>query len=149
MPVEYALISQFFAFNFLYFADARATARGWFPPWYATYRFVLTFLVGASIVISLIGRGQIVRHDHARLKNPTDYLQGDRDEQWAALEREEIERQAKLGKEKEEEESDDDEGKDDDSGNADEDKGDNKDDKKDDDKEAKKDEKKDDKKEKK
>jgi len=33
--------------------------RGWAPPWYSTYRFVLTFVVGASIVASLIGRGQI------------------------------------------------------------------------------------------
>merc|ERR1712093_409490 len=63
-PVEYALITQFFAFNFLYFADARATARGWFPPWYSIYRFVLTFFVGASIVISLVGRGKIVTADH-------------------------------------------------------------------------------------
>jgi hypothetical protein len=59
MPVEYALITQFAAFTFLYFADARATVRGWAPPWYSTYRFVLTFVVGASIVVSLIGREQI------------------------------------------------------------------------------------------
>lgn len=60
MPVEYALISQFIAFNYLYFVDARAGAKGLAPPWYGTYRFVLTFIVGASIVASLIGRGQIV-----------------------------------------------------------------------------------------
>ena len=59
MPVEYALISQFLAFNFLYYTDARAKTRGWCPPWYGIYRFVLTFIVGGSIVISLIGRGQI------------------------------------------------------------------------------------------
>jgi len=62
LPVESALICQFLAFNFLYFTDARATARGWAPPWYGIYRFVLTFIVGASIVISLIGRGQIVNY---------------------------------------------------------------------------------------
>jgi hypothetical protein len=111
MPVEYALITQFVAFNFLYFADARATVRGWFPPWYSTYRFVLTFLVGASIVISLVGRGQIVRHDHATMKSPVDYVKEDRDAQWEALEREEKERRAKLvaADEEEEEESDDEE----------------------------------------
>ncbi|KAL9038805.1 MAG: hypothetical protein Q9180_002911, partial [Flavoplaca navasiana] len=30
-PIEYALISQFTAFTFLYFADARACVRGWTP----------------------------------------------------------------------------------------------------------------------
>lgn len=59
LPVEYALISQFLAFNFLYYTDTRAKTRGWAPPWYGVYRFVLTFIVGTSIVISLIGRGQI------------------------------------------------------------------------------------------
>jgi len=115
MPVEYALITQFVAFNFLYFADARATVRGWFPPWYSTYRFVLTFLVGASIVISLVGRGQIVRHDHAARKSPLDHLKDDRDAQWEALEREEKEKRAKLAKEEEDEEESGDEEKDEDS----------------------------------
>lgn len=59
MPVEYALITQFLAFNFLYSIDSSATIRGWTPPWYSSYRFLLTFIVGASIVVSLIGRGQI------------------------------------------------------------------------------------------
>lgn len=60
LPIEYALISQFFAFTFLYYNDARAASRGWAPHWYGMYRFVLTFVVGASIVASLIGREQIV-----------------------------------------------------------------------------------------
>lgn len=60
MPIEYALITQFFAFTFLYYNDARAAARGWAPSWYGMYRFVLTFIVGASIVASLVGREQIV-----------------------------------------------------------------------------------------
>ncbi|KAL3428165.1 hypothetical protein PVAG01_01674 [Phlyctema vagabunda] len=107
MPAEYALITQFAAFNFLYFADARATVKGWFPAWYSTYRFVLTFFVGASIVISLIGRGQIVQQDHAAMKSPVDYLKGDRDAQWMALEREEKERRQTLAKKEEEEETDD------------------------------------------
>ncbi|KAE8146952.1 hypothetical protein BDV25DRAFT_161486 [Aspergillus avenaceus] len=58
-PVEYALISQFLAFTFLYYNDARAAAAGRAPHWYGMYRFVLTFIVGASIVATLIGREQI------------------------------------------------------------------------------------------
>ncbi|KAF7118819.1 hypothetical protein CNMCM5793_008448 [Aspergillus hiratsukae] len=59
LPVEYALITQFLAFTFLYYNDARAAAHGRAPHWYGMYRFVLTFIVGASIVASLIGREQI------------------------------------------------------------------------------------------
>ena len=59
LPVEYALISQFLAFNFLYAVDSDATSKGLAPPWYASYRFVLTFIVGVSIVLSLIGRGRV------------------------------------------------------------------------------------------
>lgn len=59
LPVEYALISQFLAFTFLYYNDARAAAAGRAPAWYGMYRFVLTFIVGASIVASLVGREQI------------------------------------------------------------------------------------------
>ncbi|KAN0071323.1 Protein of unknown function (DUF3429) domain containing protein [Elaphomyces granulatus] len=58
-PIEHALISQFLAFVFLYYNDARAAARGWAPHWYGMYRFVLTFIVGGSIVASLIGRERI------------------------------------------------------------------------------------------
>ncbi|PMD26185.1 hypothetical protein NA56DRAFT_338902 [Hyaloscypha hepaticicola] len=113
MPVEYALITQFLTFNFLYFADARATVRGWFPEWYSVYRFVLTFFVGASIVISLIGRGQIVKADHT-LRTAVDYVKDDRDGQWEALEREEKERRAKLAQadEGEDEEESEDDGED-------------------------------------
>ena len=59
LPVEYALITQFLSFIFLYFQDAKATSRGTAPPWYASFRFVLTFVVGASIVVTLVSRGQI------------------------------------------------------------------------------------------
>lgn len=59
MPVQYALTSQFAAFTFMYFADARATTRGWAPTWYNTYRFVLTAIVGASLFISLVGREKV------------------------------------------------------------------------------------------
>lgn len=138
MPVEYALITQFAAFTFLYFADARATVRGWFPPWYATYRFVLTFFVGASIVISLVGRGQIVSHDHS-LRSPIDAVKADRDSQWVALENEEKERQKALAEADEAEEDDDSE--DSEEGESEDGADDESDDKKDDEKDDKKDDK--------
>lgn len=90
MPVEYALITQFLAFNFLYFADTRATKKGWCPPWYGTYRFVLTFVVGACIVASLVGRGQIVASEH-RSHMPVEVAE-QMDEHWERLEKEERER---------------------------------------------------------
>ncbi|KAL4866999.1 hypothetical protein BDV12DRAFT_171999 [Aspergillus spectabilis] len=65
--VEYALITQFLAFTFLYYNDARAAVKGRAPQWYSMYRFVLTFVVGASIVATLVGREQIsgiVSKDH-------------------------------------------------------------------------------------
>ncbi|KAI9770444.1 MAG: hypothetical protein M1840_003330 [Geoglossum simile] len=103
LPVEYALIAQFLTFTFLYFADSRSASRGWAPPWYGTYRFVLTFIVGASIVFSLIGRGQI-GDKVSRLPGPADRLQQLREAQWDDLEKEEQERRAKLVAEGEAEE---------------------------------------------
>lgn len=93
LPPTSALIVQFFAFNFLYYADTRAARRGWAPPWYGTYRFVLTFIVGASIVISLIGRSQITDKGH-RLPGPADRVKafGDHVERL----REEQERKTKI-----------------------------------------------------
>jgi hypothetical protein len=75
LPVEYALIAQFLAFNALYYADTRATKKGWAPPWYGTYRFVLTFIVGAAIVVSLVGRGQIHGETQARPMGPAERIQ--------------------------------------------------------------------------
>jgi len=98
MPIEYALITQFLAFNALYFADARATIRGWAPPWYSTFRFVLTFVVGASIVVSLIGRGQIIAKD-GKLPSLADKMKQLQDSQWENLEKEERERRAQMAKE--------------------------------------------------
>lgn len=95
LPVEYALIAQFLAFNYMYFADARATAKGWCPSWYSTYRFVLTFVVGASLVASLIGRGQI-SDKIGKLPGPADRLKALRDSQMENLEKEETERRAKM-----------------------------------------------------
>lgn len=94
-PVEYALITQFLTFNFLYFVDARATVRGWVPTWYTTYRFVLTFMVGASIIVSLIGRGQIA-DKISKMPGPADRLKALRDSQMESLEMEERERRAKI-----------------------------------------------------
>jgi hypothetical protein len=62
MPIEGALITQFLGFVALYYVDVRATVRGWTPSWYRTYRFILTAIVGASIVITLIGRGELPDH---------------------------------------------------------------------------------------
>lgn len=107
MPVEYALITQFLAFNFLYFADARATVRGWCPPWYSTYRFVLTFIVGASIVVSLVGRGQISgKVGGGSLEGPADKMKALRDSQWENLEKEEKERKRALAAQEEKDNDD-------------------------------------------
>lgn len=100
LPIETALISQFLAFNFLYFFDARSTRKGLFPSWYGSYRFVLTFIVGASIVVSLIGRGKIA-DKVGKLPGPADRLKALKDSQWEHLEQEERERQARMGKEEE------------------------------------------------
>ncbi|KAK3306143.1 uncharacterized protein B0T15DRAFT_503125 [Chaetomium strumarium] len=66
MPTVWALTTQFGAFGALYFADARATAKGWAPPWYQTYRFVLTAVVGVALMVSLLGRAK-VGEGHPRL----------------------------------------------------------------------------------
>jgi hypothetical protein len=59
MPLEWALTTQFAAFASLYYADSRATVKGWAPAWYGTYRFVLTSVVGVAILVSLIGRAKV------------------------------------------------------------------------------------------
>lgn len=101
-PIEYALISQFLTFTFLYYADAQAVVKGWAPHWYSTYRFVLTFVVGASIVISLIGRGQIA-DKISRMPGPADRMKALRDSQLESLEYEERMKRAKRVAQEEEE----------------------------------------------
>ena len=59
LPIHFALTGQFLAFTMLYFADSRATKRGWTPQWYSTYRFVLTAVVGSAILVSLLFRAKI------------------------------------------------------------------------------------------
>ena len=95
MPYEYALISQFVTFTMLFYADAQATVNGWVPHWYSSYRFVLTFVVGASIVLSLVGRGQIVDKLH-RLPNPQDRVEKLKSIQAQEAEAEERYKQEKL-----------------------------------------------------
>jgi Protein of unknown function (DUF3429) len=58
-PYEYALGAQFLGFTGMYFADASLASQGLAPPWYGTYRFILTLVVGVAIVISFIGRGEV------------------------------------------------------------------------------------------
>jgi hypothetical protein len=101
LPVEVGLITQFLAFTFLYYNDARAATNGWAPSWYGTYRFVLTFIVGASIVASLIGRGQIADLV-TRPPGPADRMRELRKKQMA-----------EIGPEPEGEEEDDEEGEED------------------------------------
>lgn len=99
------MISQFLIFNFLYYTDSRASKIGWAPSWYAVYRFVLTFIVGASIVASLIGRGQISDRI-GRLPGPADRVRELREHQAAEVADEEEARRKFLA---DKEESDDEE----------------------------------------
>ena len=108
LPAEIGLITQFLAFTFLYYADARASVRGWAPPWYATYRFVLTFIVGASIVASLIGRGQIADLI-TRPPGPADRMRALRESQLEELEATDAEAKARAESEAAADEAEDDE----------------------------------------
>ncbi|KAI7156164.1 hypothetical protein KC349_g6452 [Hortaea werneckii] len=103
LPAEYALISQFLIFNFLYYTDSRASKRGWAPAWYGVYRFVLTFIVGSAIVASLIGRGQIADRI-GRLPGPGDRIRALRQQQEEMVVEEEEARRNFLGSSDEEEE---------------------------------------------
>ena len=108
LPVEYALISQFLVFNFLYYADSRACKRGWAPQWYGVYRFVLTFIVGSAIVASLIGRGQI--HDKiTRPPGTADRIRALREVQYDSREEEEQARKTFLKRSDDEEDEDEEE----------------------------------------
>ena len=82
--------------------------NGWAPHWYSTYRFVLTFIVGASIVASLIGRGQIADQIN-RLPSPADRVKKLRDLQYEAAEEEEKAKRARIIAEDEGEEGEEDE----------------------------------------
>ncbi|KAK1239879.1 hypothetical protein MKX08_007321 [Trichoderma sp. CBMAI-0020] len=101
MPLEYALTTQFGAFVALYYADSRATKRGWAPPWYGKYRFLLTAMVGLAIFVSLVGRAKISQRGELNQKSTKARIEdpglADKDTDWAKLEREEME---KIKKEK-------------------------------------------------
>jgi len=105
MPIEYALISQFLAFNYLYYWDSRAARAGWAPRWYGVYRYVLTFVVGASIVVTLIGRGQVF-HEIERPHGTTDRVKALRASQYEQLEDEERARNASIVKKRKDEDED-------------------------------------------
>ena len=123
LPTTYALISQFCAFTLMYYTDARATARGWTPAWYSTYRFVLTFIVGSSIVVSLIGHGEIA-DKVSRMQSPTDRIgKGkDLDQEFIDDEKMRAVRYAALEQDKNDDSDDESEGESDDSAESSDDK---------------------------
>lgn len=94
-PLHEALLTQFIGFTGMYFFDTSATTAGLTPPWYGTYRFVLTLVVGACIVLTLIGRGKI-GDDFVHVQSPTAYLSQLRAEQRRNVEKEREERLVKL-----------------------------------------------------
>ena len=63
--------------------------------------------MGASIVVSLIGRGQIA-HEIGRLPGPADRVKALRDTQMESLEKEERERRAQIVAKDEEEDDEED-----------------------------------------
>lgn len=67
---------------------------------------MLTFIVGASIVVSLIGRGQIA-HEIGRPSSTADRVQALRNQDWAALEEEERAKNAAIVSEDDEDEDED------------------------------------------
>ena len=103
MPFEYALTVQWAAFVALYFGDARATRIGWAPRWYGVYRFLLTAIVGFSILVSLVGRASMSQHGRLSSEGISSSLStpglADTHTNWAELEKQEKE---KIKKEKEE-----------------------------------------------
>ena len=88
--------------------------KGWAPQWYSTYRFVLTFIVGASIVASLIGRGQIADQIN-KLPSPADRVKALRDLQLSEMEQEErYKRERAIARDEGEEDEDEEEEEEDD-----------------------------------
>ena len=73
---------------------------------------MLTFIVGASIVASLIGRGQIWDQIN-KLPSPADRVKALRDMQLDAMEAEEREKRARIAEEEEEGEDEEDDAEED------------------------------------
>lgn len=105
LSAEVGLITQFLAFTFLYYADSQAARAGWAPRWYGIYRFVLTFIVGASIVASLIGRGQIADLV-SKPDGPAQRLRALRESQLQQLEETDAETKAREAREEAAEDDD-------------------------------------------
>ncbi|KXX77501.1 hypothetical protein MMYC01_201634 [Madurella mycetomatis] len=105
MPIQWALVTQFLAFVSMYFVDSKATTKGWAPGWYGTYRFVLTAVVGAAILISLVGRAKVgegrMSLSTGELMDRIRPMAADQNRNWA---KEEEEERRRIQKEKEEEE---------------------------------------------
>lgn len=57
LPVDFALIAHFITFTGVWFADSAAARSGFAPGWYNQYRFLLTFIVCSSILLTLIVSG--------------------------------------------------------------------------------------------
>lgn len=57
LPVDFALIAHFITFTGVWFADAACARKGLAPGWYNQYRFLLTFIVCTSILLTLIVSG--------------------------------------------------------------------------------------------
>lgn len=64
LPFESALLTQFGVFTVMYFFDANACARGIAPSWYANYRWVLTFIIGLSVFVTIWNREMLVMHGY-------------------------------------------------------------------------------------
>ena len=92
----------------MYYKDVRASRKGWAPQWYGVYRFVLTFIVGAAIVVSLIGRGQVADRI-GRSSGPAERVRELREYQAEAAETEEDTRRRLLASKDDDEEEDEEE----------------------------------------
>lgn len=57
LPLDFALVAHFITFTGVWFADAAAARKGYAPGWYNQYRFLLTFIVCSSILLTLIVSG--------------------------------------------------------------------------------------------
>ncbi|OLL22293.1 Transmembrane protein 69 [Neolecta irregularis DAH-3] len=80
LPFNYALIVQFVGFTGLWYADVNATKYGWAPPWYMTYRFLLTFIVCTSIVFTLVMQGWIEPHNAGSIQRLDELGEKKRDD---------------------------------------------------------------------
>ncbi|KAI5293039.1 hypothetical protein KEM52_005875 [Ascosphaera acerosa] len=64
LPFETALLAQFGAFGILYFFDASASEKGTAPAWYGNYRWLLTFVIGISVFVTIWNREMLILHGY-------------------------------------------------------------------------------------